>query len=59
VKKVLITGGAGFIGRHLADGMSPAARKAFGFDPTTPPADGLAQTWAWSEASHGATPGPG
>jgi nucleoside-diphosphate-sugar epimerase len=40
MKKVLITGAAGFIGRHLADGMFPAARKAFGFDPPTAPADG-------------------
>ena len=59
MKTILITGGAGFIGRHLADGIFPAARKAFGFDPPTPPADGLAQAWAWFEANHGATPGPG
>lgn len=59
MKKVLITGRAGFIGRHFADGMFPAGRKAFGFDPPTPPADGLAPTWAWFEAKHGARAGPG
>jgi nucleoside-diphosphate-sugar epimerase len=32
---------------------------AFGFDPTAPLADGLAQTWAWFEANHAATAGQG
>jgi len=40
MKKVLLTGGAGFIGANLA-------RR--GWQPTTPLADGLAQTWEWFE----------